>query len=348
MTTSERGSRKIMAAPVILVIAGTIALSVVATLAWVGATEPNDEELSNASSSLAVVPEAFDDPRSVSLTLERTPAEPIRASATGIITSVDCTPGESWTSGTTPLAINGTPRLLLHTDVPLWRDLFGGERGADVDALQRSLTSLGFPTDTIGVFDAPTREALSNLYASVGIGRSGQLNRELVMWAPSPEIEIDSCEAGLGSTIDQGAPVLTRPPVLTAVRLSNVPDGLVAGDRVVQLGTVTAPVADGGEILDPVALSEIGADPTVVAIATSTEPVPLGATYRLAEPIDVVAVPPSSLTSIAGSTACVTSDGESFAVEILASLLGSSLVRSSGPDLPEVVDVPGNAQVPCG
>jgi hypothetical protein len=332
----------------ILVAAGTIAMSVVATLAWVDATEPNEEEVNDAASSLAVVPEAFDDPRSVSLTLDRTQSEPIRASAAGIITSFDCTTGGSWTSGTAPLAIDGTPRLLLYTEVPLWRDLFGGERGADVDALQRSLSSLGFATDTTGVFDFATREALSDLYASVGVERLGQLNRELVMWAPSPEIGIASCTAGLGLTVPQGAPVLERPPILTVVRLSSVPEGLVPGGRIVQFGTVTAPVTDDGQILDPTVLDKIRSDPAVTATAASAEPIPLGATYRLAEPIEVVAVPPSSLTNIAGSAACITSGGESFTVEILASLLGSTLVRPTGADLPEEVDVPGNAQVPCG
>jgi hypothetical protein len=69
-------------------------------------------------------------------------------------------------------------------------------------------------------------------------------------------------------------------------------------------------------------------------------------TLRLATPIPVYAVPPSSVLRDASAQVCVLSAGSPIAVEVVSSSLGLSYVRLEG-DPPSAVDVYPTKDATC-
>lgn len=93
-------------------------------------------------------------------------------------------------------------------------------------------------------------------------------------------------------------------------------------------------LADPDDIEVVLATAEVAA-----AIARGAgEAVQVSGTLRLATPIPVYAVPPSSVLRDASAHVCVLSAGSPVAVEVVSSSLGLSYVRLEG-DPPPAVDV---------
>lgn len=78
--------------------------------------------------------------------------------------------GDLLEPGTVLLEVNNRPLIIIPGVVPLFRNIRPGDTGADVEGLQRSLTSLGYMPEGIepGIFGPATREALVALYHTAG------------------------------------------------------------------------------------------------------------------------------------------------------------------------------------
>ncbi|OFI39419.1 hypothetical protein BIU82_13895 [Arthrobacter sp. SW1] len=76
--------------------------------------------------------------------------------------------GDTVTPGELLAVVSDRPLLVLPASVPLYRDLFLGDTGSDVTALQHALTDLGYSSNISGTFDASTQAALEAWYEAVG------------------------------------------------------------------------------------------------------------------------------------------------------------------------------------
>jgi hypothetical protein len=85
-----------------------------------------------------------------------------------IVTSTPKTVGDSVAPGELLAVVSGRPLLVMPANVPMYRDLVGGESGPDVKALQAALAGFGFAVKTTGIFDQPTQHALEDWYKAAG------------------------------------------------------------------------------------------------------------------------------------------------------------------------------------
>ncbi|RMI06912.1 peptidoglycan-binding protein [Cellulomonas triticagri] len=86
-----------------------------------------------------------------------------------VITRQRVSVGDLVRSGTPLVDVADRPVIALALPFPLYRDLFAGDTGSDVRAVQEALASLGLhPGQADGVLGARTQTAISELYRSVG------------------------------------------------------------------------------------------------------------------------------------------------------------------------------------
>jgi peptidoglycan hydrolase-like protein with peptidoglycan-binding domain len=101
-------------------------------------------------------------PQSISL------ATSLLKSAPGVVTGLPGR-GDQLEEGDVLLTVSGRPVFVLQGEIPMYRDLFPGLRGADVLQLEGALKRLGFdPGPVDGNFDKATTSAVADWYSSAG------------------------------------------------------------------------------------------------------------------------------------------------------------------------------------
>ncbi len=327
------------------VVAATLAAAATWLVAWVPeATAETDPD--TAQYPLQAV--SFADPQSVTLILHPGNQRTVTSPVSGTITRDRCTGIESLSTGTVIAEVDQRPVIVMRTKAPLFRDLGGGETGADVAAVQSELRALGYHTPSTRRYDRQTKAAVQAFLHDRGLraprAQQGVLPLRSIVWVPPEDAEIEECLMSLGDRIGAGDPLL---------RLASDPGTIeyrsdatvVSGERVLVLGDARVPVS-GSPIDDPTVVRTILATREGAA-ASGREEKALGAILELAEPIDAYPVPPSALFGINGAHACVSESGTPYPVTILASSLGLSYVfidRSA----PSAIDVFPARETPCG
>lgn len=302
-----------------------------------GLTIPTPLERTSPSGSIAVELEPYTDDRSVTLTPLTSQPREILAPESGVLTGHDCVEGKAWESGTFPIQINAVPRLAIHTEVPLWRDLTWGDHGPDINALQAELGRLGFAVSSSGIYDSKTVDAVKDLLARAAVPNDGTLPRTSYVWIPSSATQIASCAAQLGSDVTAGSAVATQASSLVSIEVGYEPKS-TEGVHELTVGTITIPVSADLIVTDPVALESVAATPEFRTYMASKGEVPFTGRLRLSSPIDVAGLPPTAVL-VDGHTACAISGGIVVPVEILDSSLGRTIVRFQDT-------VPSNVQTP--
>lgn len=296
------------------------------------------------TTELPVNADRFEDPRSVQLSVKASVAIPLAAPGTGRVTAFPCEPGASIVSGTSPVSIDGTPRLALATRIPLWRDLTLDSKGDDVRAIQEELGRLGHSVATDGVMGKNTQVAVAAAFAEIGVtvGQQG-VPLDAIVWIPSPESRLALCEVAVGATVERGAPLATFAVSSPTVSVDKLPTDLVPGPRVVVVGESRFEVTADG-IVQVRQLSEFR---SALGLDTSAELKPIDAQLVLGEPLDVSVVAPSSIYDIHDGAGCVSSRGSAHAVDILGSQLGETIVAFRGKSTPSHVDTPPQTDTSC-
>lgn len=337
----------------------TAALTAV-VLAVVGATgatvgvlvaAPSRPDVLADPAPLGVVPPAwrtFDDARTVEVALTTSDPVTLTAPVGGRVTGWECATGAVLSSGTTPLSVDGGPVLALATAVPLWRDLAVGDTGLDVAALQQALTDLGEPVPVDGRLGTGTLAAYGRVLAAAAPG--GEPAQEVaataVLWLPEPEVVVGACTTGTGRLVAAGDPLADTEGTPRALSLTRSPTDGVAGPRVLDVEGVRLDLDDALTLTDPVALAALARTAAYAAHVASPDTVPLTATWALAEPVAVAAVPPGALSGIEGVDACVGVDGRAVPVRLVSSDLGQALVTFPGEE-PDLVDVAAPEGATC-
>jgi peptidoglycan hydrolase-like protein with peptidoglycan-binding domain len=257
--------------------------------------------------------------------------------ADGIVTSSSCTAGRRIRSGKAPVQINGHPILALHLTSPPWRTLDAGSHGKDVMALQKELGRLGYAVEADGRYESSTAQAMQALWATVGVAKEASLPIAQVIWLPATSAVPNDCPVGIGDHYAAGTPLFSSGGGLVSAH-AVLPVTAVQGSRVAVLETgQTTPISPDGSIQDKQFLQAFAQTRQYKAWVAAPDQEKLTVTVKLAQPLQVKAVPPSSLYDVTGTKGCLFTGSTAAAVTIVASQLGETFV--TGPDLPARVMV---------
>lgn len=291
---------------------------------------------SSAPSTVPVTTREFTDTRSLTLTIPPASPHELTSPVAGRITALQAATGTPITSGSIPCEIDGLPLLALALSTPLYQDVVDGATGPDIGALNAELARLGYaaPADSQRV-TASTRAALASAMG-VNDGAGGvpsRIEASHVLWIPAPTVTPSSVPVRLGDSVDTSTVLLALEDSRDALRLSVPPDAYPA-DHVITLGDTDYPVPTDGVITDPTLTVTILSSREYTAFIRSAPssdgPVQLPVSWKLAAPITVTVVPPSSVIGDA-TNACVFASGTPIPVSIVSSQLGRTYVLPTTP-----------------
>ncbi|PST48549.1 hypothetical protein COO72_07445 [Bifidobacterium callitrichos] len=335
---------------------------------------PQSLESSEPAGSMKVAASRFDDARSVQLTVTLGTSSTVVSPVSGTVTASRCAVNAVVASGGAPISVDAIPVLALHTVTPPYRTLTSGTKGPDARALNDALRSLGYAAPDSDWFTWNSITAYNKLADSVGARRITKeggwaIDPSFFIWLPSASATVAECRVSVGRQITQGAELLvtSAAPVKAALPAGAATGDLVAGDRVLTIGSTTVPIPVGtAELTDPGVLSAITGSTEYRLASLGGGSGQMGAggsgsgasdgeggtvqvsyTWRLAQPIEAVTVPPSSLYRASGGKACVTVSGKPTPVTIIASQLGKTMVAPDGVDPFSSVDVSPTSDAAC-
>lgn len=86
-----------------------------------------------------------------------------------VVSAMFVAPGDSLTLGQRVAEVSGRPIFAWPADVPLYRDIVSGDKGADVLGIQKTLTALGLYDGAVdGEYGSGTQRALAAMYTAAG------------------------------------------------------------------------------------------------------------------------------------------------------------------------------------
>ena len=273
------------------------------------------------------------DERQVQLALDTGSPRAVVTARVGTVTASSCSTGAPLRSGSVIATVDGQPVIALATDGPLWRDLEFGDRGDDVEGLQRELVRLGAALTVDGVLGKRTIRAAQQFLADRGVDRGGLpregVPRDPFAWVPAAENAVLSCAAVVGAPVGADGVLVELPAELRGARIETLPLNPAPGERVLRVGAADVPIDARGVVSSAPALAAVAALPEYSATVASAEGGPtLPATWTLSRPRTVQVLPPTALWDLQGGRACVQpTTGQPLRVEVLGSELGQSFVR---------------------
>ena len=212
--------------------------------------------------------------------------------------------------------VSGAPVVLLTGTIPLYRALWDGMAGADVEQLNHDLVALGYAesaelSPTSDYFGGATVDALEALQDHLGETETGTLALGQAVFLPLRRLRVTSVNGTLGANAGPGSPLLTGSTARRVVALQldaaeqadvmiddrvtiTLPDDAETPGVISSIGTVASAGRNGGSPtvsvtvrpLDPSATGSIDQAPVDVAIRTgfvkSTLVVPVDALLALA------------------------------------------------------------------
>lgn len=298
-----------------------------------------------------VARQQIDDARSIDVSLTIEMPRPLLAPMSGMVTSIDCAPGSTLSSGTSSMSVNGVPIVSLATSVPLWRDLLAGDRGEDVRGLQEALALQGYDVTADGEMGWSTIAAAADLLGRNDEGGAGvsSVPAASFLWLPSPEVTVAGCLTGVSSRVDAGGEVFDLAETLTSAQVSSPPAGMVEGPRVLTVGDATAPVDADGRIADTDALSALARTAAFMAWRDGADrSQPIRGSLALAEQVTAYAVAPAAVYGLDGVSGCIRTQADTYPVTVLTSQLGQTLVSLETSDpAPSMVLIPPMETPPC-
>ena len=304
---------------------------------WLLAYSPqfvDENQAQGAQISYPIEQRDYADSHNVTLSVQAGKAASVHIQASGMVTDLSCGIGEYWEEGEAPLAVDGSPKVVLTTVSPMHRDLSGGETGSDVVALQDALHRLGYDVSKTGKFDTQTKSALAVLLKSLGVNAKNNLKLgafwvDDFLWLETSS-PIETCAVSLGDLVNAGDTIATLTPAITAMNIST-PGSLFEGDRTLTVGETTVPVPPNNVISDHEAVAALLSEPYIISyfaqksLAEDSVPPPSGL-LELTEPIQVFAVPPSAIIGVVSDKGCVFDETNSHPVQVISSSLGLTYV----------------------
>jgi len=159
----------------------------------------------------------------------RTPEE-VHGAVNGVVTAVKVDVGQKLATGTPMMTVNGLTVISYVADAPLYRPLTLGDTGADVVQLSGILHQLGYLSAAAAessIYGAPQVAAVKLLQKAAGAPIDGAFTLTLVAWAPTTSTTVTEIRAGVGSSVADGATLLTTSAEGDAVAVTTADDQAV-------------------------------------------------------------------------------------------------------------------------
>ncbi|MCL2471394.1 MAG: hypothetical protein FWF25_06610 [Propionibacteriaceae bacterium] len=134
-----------------------------------------------------------------------------------IVTRLPVGVGSQVDTGTVIAEISGQPVFVMTGAVPAYRDMAPGDKGTDVEQLQRSLQAMNLlRTTTVGTYDSATAQAAGKLFTGNGYANPGLMPLGTVVFVPALPATVGSVATQVGAdagdpglmTLDSGDPVV--------------------------------------------------------------------------------------------------------------------------------------------
>jgi peptidoglycan hydrolase-like protein with peptidoglycan-binding domain len=312
--------------------------AVVAVLAIRGIAQP--APVADASPPMPTVPVTTGDMVSATnakATLHHAGESTLVATAGGVLTALPAA-GSVIAPGGTLYRVDDEPVVLLRGSLPAWRSFeIGMPPGEDVRQLEQALADLGaFRGKVDGVFTKPTADAISTWQKTLGVERTGKLDRTAVLFS-GHDLRVAEPTAALGAEVGAGTALYrvsaTDKVVDLELRLAEQQLAVVGAEVRITLPDGTATTGSIAAVGDPVERDGEDDAPTGT---TGTFVVPV--TVTLADQAAVAAFPRASVTVQFSSTladdvltvpveALVAVDATSFAVETPSDQPGEAVRR---------------------
>ncbi len=202
-----------------------------------------------------------------------------------VIEEVAVAPGDTIATGHHLVSMSGTPIVAVETEIPFYRNLVVGDRGADVQRLETALKEAGYhPGPVDEEFTVETLGAWQALLARLGSTPASQFDLANVE-SISPDTAVSEVRVVVGQIVEPGMPLLALSsaagvltcPMATPVRPGSAvrlraPDGEIAGvvglvDESPEGGLATFTV----ETESPLPPEQTSFDGDVITAETDTE-----------------------------------------------------------------------------
>lgn len=251
--------------------------------------------------------------------------------------------------------IDNTPVVLMHGNVPAYRELKTGDEGADVKQLEQNLKALGYSGFTVDrEFTSATATAVKQWQEDLGLEETGRVEFGRVVFAAG-QIRVESVEATASAPAQPGAAVLKYTGTVRVVvvqldvadqRLAKVgaavqvelPTGGTAQGKVTKAYTVIEAGGQGEEATTRIEAVVSLADQKAVAAFNQAA---VDVTFTAAERPGVLTVPVSALVALreGGYGVEVVENGASRYLAVQAGLFSGGRVEVSGEGLAEGMTV---------
>lgn len=266
----------------------------------------------------------------------------------GTLTSLGTAAADPVEAGDTVATIDLEPVVVAEGEVPAFRALGPGARGADVRQLRDLLAAEGFLQDAAGQeFDEETEAAVRQWQEQLGVDATGVVEPGVLLFVPDlPRPLVPAGEVQIGSRVAPGQPLLAAPQAQPRLSLG------VGVDRAADLmpGIQVRVDVDGDQrrfLIERLETDPETQQTTAILAGESGGPVCSRDCADLVQaggervlPAEVVLVPPTRGTVVPaaavttgadGVPAIRRADGEPVEVEVLASAQGRSVVRGIEP-----------------
>ncbi|NUR73344.1 MAG: peptidoglycan-binding protein [Hamadaea sp.] len=273
-------------------------------------------------------------------------AEPLAATAAGTVTWL-AAPGTRVARGQTLLRVDDKPVVLLYGQLPMYRDLQAGLKGADVAQFEANLKALGYSGFAADPeFSASTTVAVKRWQAELGLPETGVVAAGQIVYARSAvRVAQQLVRLGAASPADVLSVTGTTKMVSItaptagagwAVRAAKVtialPDGTTVDGQVDSVGEATTAEGQAGpqvRILISLAAQK-AADRGTVTVR-----------HAVQERADVLTVPIAALLALAegGYGLEVVDGGKSTVVAVQVGLFAGGRVEVSGSGIAEGLTV---------
>ncbi|WP_435299779.1 peptidoglycan-binding domain-containing protein [Timonella sp. A28] len=279
----------------------------------------------------------YADARKVTVTLKTGSAQNVTVEDDGLVTQFTCAPGGEWEPWESPVVIDGKKKTLLVSETPFYRDLVGGEKGSDVEALQEMLIEQGYAIEKTGYFGQRTRAAMAQLKTDKKIPETkgivqGSFLRADYLWVSHLPAKISECKTSVGSTISATQVIATLKAEPASAEIPEMSD-LIEGQRRLVFDQDEVIFSKNKETKKKL-LNEILSFSAVqqavhmhAEAGDESKPLTVEATYELVTPKDVAPVPPMAIGALQNGQGCVSDGTQTYPVSVLASTLGLTYVE---------------------
>ena len=291
----------------------------------------------DATVSAVMRPAHFDTPTTAQL--EWSDSAQVWVRANGLVSGLALDAGVAVPCSAPIVELDGRPVVSYCGPRPLSSEVTPWTRGRDTDEFFGWLRELGVLADVDDPSAGEKRDAIETWRAAVGLERRQSVQPAELVWLPAGQLVPDEIAVQVGQQVAAGELLFsTAEQLLTAsVNLTGVllpPDGemVFALDRANPL-----PVGADGQI------AELATMQQQLRAREPDNPTPasIGASVRLAEPVEVVSLPASTLFGDGTSVCVAVADGvttTAVPVTVISSAAGTVLLDGPVAGLQVLVD----------